>query len=89
MREISLKEAIALGFGSRSTILRRVADGTLHPTQVKNRYYFDIDELRDKLPNYKGPVDSGYVDLVIAAVDQAPRLTDSQRRDLLAILGGE
>lgn len=83
MSQVTLREAIDMGYASRATIMRRKANGLLHPVKDENGLlHFDTAELDDvfRSEGLKGRELTEFVRYVRA---EAPRLTSEQALDLI------
>lgn len=85
IKYVTLNEAVAMGFGSRSTLLRRKDAGVLHPEKRHGRLYFSLDELRDKMGETKVD-DESYAQLIREIVDKAPRMSRDQALEVIGYL---
>ena len=88
MSQVTLREAVDMGYGSRATIMRRKADGLLHAVKDENgMLHFDTAELDDVFRNggLKGRELREFVRLVRA---DAPLLSREQALDLIKYIYG-
>ncbi|MDO4797199.1 MAG: hypothetical protein Q4A01_04165 [Coriobacteriales bacterium] len=86
--ELTLREATARGYGSRSTLMRRIADGSLGSRLVGGIRLVKVDDLEAMSRKKVHDTSNEYEAMVKRVVDKAPPLTDEQRERIIAILRG-
>ena len=83
---VSMREAIDGGYGSRSTLTRRINDGSL-PAVKNGRYIFFKQEDLDALFKPARPTEEAAMrELAKAIADSAPKLSAQSKRELAALL---
>lgn len=82
MSQVTLQEAVDMNYASRATIMRRKADGTLHPVKRGRLLYFDTEELDDVFRN-EGLNKQELREFVRVVRREAPHLTSEQALDLI------
>lgn len=88
-KKVTLKQASEMGFGSRSTLMRRIRFGELPSEMDGKRRVVDLDDLKvmyDK--RHPSVVDSekAFQHIVKTVCAQAPEMTDEQRMTIINIL---
>lgn len=88
---LTLREAIRLGYGSDTTLRRRINQGTLPAVKIGSRLRVlrrDLDALTRPVQQTEHSCDDD-LKWIQKLVEQAPPLTDKQRAELAVVLGGE
>lgn len=88
---VTVKQAVALGYGSRSTLNRRISDGSLPSWKVNNRRYFDIEDLEAMRDKSRGDERDLFNPLVRAIAANAGKFSNEQILTLIETLvaGGD
>lgn len=83
MSRVTLREAVDMGYASRATIMRRKAEGLLHPVKdASGRLHFDTVELDDVFRS-EGLNSREVKEFVRYMRAEAPRLSREQALDLI------
>lgn len=83
---VTIEEAVELGYGSRSTLNRRIRDGRLPSVKINNKRYFEIRDL-EALRNERRIDERDLFNQAVRFVaSQAPKFTDDQIDVLVEIL---
>lgn len=89
-RYLTLREATRLGYGSDTTLRRRIKQGTLPAVKIGSRLRVlrrDLDALARPVQQAEHSCNDDLA-RIRTLVDQAPPLTDEQRAELAVVLGG-
>lgn len=87
---LTLREATRLGYGSDTTLRRRIKQGTLPAVRIGSRLRVlrhDLDALAHPVQPAAHSCDED-LKWIQKLVEQAPPLTDKQRAELAVVLGG-
>lgn len=87
-RFYSLQELNELGLGSESLLRKAIKEGRLAVHRFGSAYRVSQEDLDSYLDAARVPSPHMFDNFVDAVVDAAPKLSDTQRQQLVTVLGG-